>query len=73
MNEPHVQEYNPKNMSTWRQREIKKRGHGSQSAGKDKYGKRYPTPLQKWMAKKNRSHKHVGYHDWYVAKNGERA
>lgn len=57
-------------MLDWKNKSFKKKKQASQSNGKDKYGKKYPTQLQKWMAKANRSWKHPEYGQWLVAKNG---
>lgn len=56
-------------MATWRQRKRRKAGKGSQTPGKDKNGCS-SSPLDRTIARRNRSWKHPKYPQWCEAKTG---
>ena len=56
--------YSTKNMGTWHQRLIKKKGKGSQTPGKTKVESCQADFKKRYMAKKSRSYKDSEYKEW---------
>lgn len=57
---------------SWQSKKRKKIKSQHQTPGSTKGGSCVATPLQKMMAKRNRSWKHAGYSDWLRQKNGDK-
>lgn len=49
----------------------KKKRRGNQTPGSAKGEACQASPLDRFMAKYSRAHKHPGYHDWCLKKNGQ--
>ena len=51
-------------MHNWKTKKDRKKKNGSQTAGKTKGENCKATPLEKYLAKSSRSHKHPAYAEW---------